>query len=125
MKVNRNNRPPVRPEKSDKREKRRQKACAFRTFNTPAILSPPNSRASGEVQAQGTHYLSIQIDTFRDVALTASSITITNYDSQIICTDRTKMTRYKFGSQGYRCAQHLAVNAMRRDNESVKEGRNA
>jgi hypothetical protein len=90
---NQHHQPPARPEKTNKSEERRQKACALRTFYTHRFLSPEVFRISGEKKNRSRRQLSIQIDIFRTVPGQPESVIDTEKISQKMSGDKTRMTR--------------------------------
>jgi hypothetical protein len=125
MRVSRNNQPPVRPEKSDNREKRRQKACAFRTFKRALILSRADYPTAREEPETDPRCLSIQIDTFPAVTTMTEDLSETGSDYEIISCDETAMTEDRTKRCRYSAGQHLNKPTQTKDRTRRFHYRNA
>ena len=77
-----------KPEKTNRTEERRQKACALRTFEGADNLSPAVLRAGGEDRTRMPGHLSIQIDTCKNIPRTAKTMTVTATRGGILSPDK-------------------------------------
>ena len=126
------NQSPEIPGNRARREERRQKACALRTFKRAKFLSPAIASMGRAEEEAETGCLSIQIDTFPAMPVTVRDIFRTAFAHGTLSRDNIGTSRdiimslsYKMGSCRDSFAAHGDRNQRANNSRRVWEGQNA